>query len=228
MAAIYRFLSTYEVLIYIVLAIGGLYFGRWLWRSWNEWREAVYSLEKEFALRRMGRAIAAVSLILILLCGEVVIASVIVPSLPAAFFLPTPTLNLLATPTGTISSELATQLALTPRPVPTVTGGEGCDPNRLALTAPKAGTEIRGTVDIQGTVDVPNFGFYKYEVAPINSDTWATISAGRTNHVIAGPLGKWDTSAVPPGDYQLRLVVTDNQGQSLPACIIPVRVLPPS
>ncbi len=227
MAAIYRFLSTYEVLIYIVLAIGLLYFGRWLWRSWNEWRDAFYSLEREFALRRMGRAIAAVSLILVLLCGEAVTASIIVPSLPAAFFLPTPTLDLLATPTGTISAELATQLALTPRPVPTVEGGEGCQPGKVMLTGPKAGTEIRGTVDIQGTVNIPNFGFYKYEVAPINSDSWATISAGRSI-VVAGSLGQWDTTSVTPGDYQLRLVVTDNQGQSLPACIIPVRVLPPS
>ncbi len=227
MAAIYRFLSTYEVLIYIVLAIGLLYFGRWLWRSWNEWRDAFYSLEREFALRRMGRAIAAVSLILILLCGEIVTASIIVPSLPAAFFLATPTLDLLATPTGTISAELATQLALTPLPVPTVEGGEGCQPGKLTLTAPKAGTEIRGTVDIQGTVNIPNFGFYKYEVAPINSDSWATISAGR-KIVVAGSLGQWDTTSVTPGDYQLRLVATDNQGQSLPACIIPVRVLPPS
>jgi hypothetical protein len=227
MAAIYRFLSTYEVLIYIVLAIGLLYFGRWLWRSWNEWRDAFYALEREFALRRMGRAIAAVSLILILLCGEIVIASIIVPSLPAAFFLATPTLDLLTTPTGTISAELATQLALTPRPVPTVEGGEGCQPGKLVLTSPKPGTEIRGTVDIQGTVNIPNFGFYKYEVAPINSDNWATISAGRSI-VVTGSLGQWDTTSVNPGDYQLRLVVTDNQGQSLPACVIPVRVLPPS
>lgn len=227
MAAIYRFLSTNEVLIYIVLAIGGLYFGRWLWRSWNEWREAVYSLEKEFALRRMGRAIAAFSLILILACGEVMIASVIVPSLPAAFFLPTATLDLLSTPTGTISAELATQLAQTPRPLPTVEGGAGCQPGRIMLTSPKAGTEIRGTVDIVGTADIPNFGFYKYEVAPLNTDTWATISAGR-DIIKDGKLGQWDTTAVQPGDYQLRLVVTDNQGQALPACVIPLRVLPPS
>jgi hypothetical protein len=227
MAAIYRFLSTYEVLIYIVLAIGGLYFGRWLWRSWNEWRQAYYGLEKEFALRRMGRGIAAVSLVLILACGELVTASIIVPSLPAAFFLSTPTLDLLTTPTGTISAELATQLALTPRPVPTIAGAQGCQPGKVMLTSPKAGTEIRGTVDIQGTVNIPNFGFYKYEVAPINSDTWATISAGRVTHIDQS-LGQWDTTAVTPGDYQLRLVVTDNQGQALPACIIPVRVVPPS
>lgn len=227
MAAIYRFLSTYEVLIYVVLAIGGLFAGRWLWRSWNEWRQAAYSLEKEFALRRMARGIAFVSLILILSCGELVTASIIVPSLPAAFFIATPTLDLFATPTGTISAELATQIALTPRPVPTIAGGDGCQPDKLILTSPKAGSEIRGTVDIKGTVNIPNFGFYKYEVAPLNADSWATISAGR-DAVIDGSLGNWDTTAVTPGDYRLRLVVTDNQGQSLPACVIPIRVLPPS
>lgn len=227
MAAIYRFLSTYEVLIYILLAVGGLFAARWLWRSWNEWRQAVYNLEKEFALRRMGRAIALLVLILILACGELTTAAVIVPSLPAAFFLVTPTLDLLATPTGTISAELATQIALTPRPVPTVAGAEGCQPGKVMLTSPKAGTEVRGTVNIEGTVNIPDFGFYKYEVAPINSENWATISAGRTI-VVNGELGQWDTTAVSPGDYQLRLVVTDNQGQALPACIIAVRVLPPS
>ncbi len=227
MAAIYRFLSTYEVLIYMLLAVGGLFAGRWLWRSWNEWRQSVYSLEKEFALRRMGRAVASLTLVLILACGELVTASLIVPSLPAAFFLSTPTMDLLATPTGTISAELATQIALTPRPVPTLEGAQGCQPGKLMLTSPKAGTEIRGTVDIQGTVDIPNFGFYKYEVAPINSEEWSTISAGREVKINES-LGQWDTTAVTPGDYQLRLVVTDNQGLALPACIIPIRVLPPS
>ncbi len=95
------------------------------------------------------------------------------------------------------------------------------------LTSPKAGTEISGKVDVQGTVNIPDFGFYKYEVAPLNTDTWATISAGR-NLVINGSLGSWDTTALTPGDYQLRLVATDNQGQSLPPCIIPVRVVPQS
>ena len=227
MAAIYRFLSTYEVLIYIVLAIGGLFAGRWLWRSWNEWRRAVFNLEREFALRRMGRAVALLALVLVLSCAELVAASVIVPSLPAAFFLATPTLDLLSTPTGTISADLATQIALTPRPAPTLQGAQGCQPGRLIITAPKAGSEVTGTVDIQGTVDIPNFGFYKYEVAPINSDTWATISAGRTTKIDES-LGPWDTTALTPGDYQLRLVATDNQGVAQPACIIPVRVLPPS
>ncbi|MBI3738523.1 MAG: hypothetical protein HY258_05700, partial [Chloroflexi bacterium] len=99
--------------------------------------------------------------------------------------------------------------------------------NQLIISSPKPGTEVKGKIDIQGTVDIPNFGFYKYEVAPISSDTWATIAAG-TEIKINSTLGSWDTTALTPGDYQLRLVVTDNQGQSLPPCIIPIRVVPSS
>ncbi len=227
MAAIYRFLGNYEVFIYIVLAIGGLFALRWLWTAWNEWRRAVYNLEREFALRRMGRAVASLTLVLVLFCGELIASSFIIPNLPASFFIATPTLDLLATPTGTITAQLATQIALTPRPEPTIGNTSGCVTDKLIITSPKPGTEVSGVVDLQGTANTPNFGFYKYEVAPLNSDTWATISAGRSV-VINGQLGIWDTTTLTPGDYQLRLVVTDNQGQVLPPCIIPLRVAPPS
>jgi hypothetical protein len=166
-------------------------------------------------------------LILVLLCGELITASFIVPNLPASFFIATPTLDLFATPTGTISAELATQIALTPLPIATITGADGCIAGKLIITAPKAGSVISGIVNIQGTANISNFGFYKYEVAPINSDTWATISAGR-DVVVNNSLGKWDTTALSPGDYKLRLVVTDNQGQSLSPCVIPIRVGPQS
>jgi hypothetical protein len=225
MAALYRFLGTYEVLIYIVLAIGGLFAFRWLWLTWTEWRESLYSLEREFALRRIGQAIAFVTLIIVLCGAEFIFASFVIPSLPASAFLSTPTLDLFSTPTGTISPELATQLALTPRGAATAPNTSGCIPNRLIITSPKPGTEVKGAIDLTGTVNIPDFGFYKYEVAPLGADTWATISAGR-EIVINGSLGGWDTTALTPGDYQLRLVVTDNQGQALPPCIIPVRVIP--
>lgn len=225
MAAIYHFLSTYEVLIYIVLAIGALFAFRWLWATWNEWRRALYSLEREFALRRMGQAISFVVLVFVMFCSELVIASFIIPNLPATFFVPTPTLDLFATPTGTISPELATQIALTPRPQAPAGSISGCIPNQLMITFPKAGAEVKGTIELQGTVNIPNFGFYKYEVAPLNTDTWATIAAGREPRINAS-LGSWDTSALTPADYQLRLIVTDNQGQTLPPCIIPLRVAP--
>jgi len=226
MPAIYQALGTHEVLVYIVLAIGAMFGLRWLWRSWREWRHAVYGLEREFALRRMSQAIAALALILVLFCGELVTASFILPNLPASMLVPTATPNLLATPTGTISPELATSIALTPRPSSVSSGNNGCVPDRVDISSPEGGQELKGTVEISGTAEIQDFGFYKYEVSPLGVESWATISAGR-DRVAGGSLGQWDTSALSPGDYQLRLVVTDNQGRALPACVIQVRIVAP-
>jgi hypothetical protein len=226
MAAVYQFLSKYEVLIYIGLAIAGLIVFRWLLKTWTEWRNAVYTLEREFALHRMSQAAGFMFLILILFFGELMTASFIVPSLPASFFISTPTIDVLATPTGTISAQLATQIALTPQPVPTLANTSGCVANRLMITSPKPGSQISGTVSLEGSVNIPNFGFFKYEVAPLNSTEWATIAASTTPQP-NGTLGQWDTSMLTPGDYQLRLVVTNTQGQSMPPCIIPLRITAP-
>jgi hypothetical protein len=226
MPAIYQALGTHELLVYIVLAIGAMFGLRWLWRSWREWRQAVYGLEKEFALRRMSQAVAVLALVLVLFCGELVTASFILPNLPASLLVPSATPDFLATPTGTISAELATEIALTPRPISALSSSTGCVSGRVFISSPEAGQELNGTVDVQGTASIQDFGFYKYEVAPLGSDTWATISAGR-DRVNDGSLGQWDTTSLSPGDYQLRLVVTDNQGQALPACVVDVRISPP-
>lgn len=223
MAEFYKFLASYEVLIYILLAIGGLFSFRWLWRSWREWQVAVYSLEREFSSRRFGRSAAISTFIVILFCAEFFMATFIIPGLPAEVFISTPTLDMISTPLGTLSPEMMTQFSGLPPQA--VANSTGCIPSQIDITFPQPGDEIKGAIELSGTVDIPNFGFYKYEVAPTGSDTWATISAGRAI-VNNGSLGRWDATALTPGDYQLRLVVTDNQGQVLPACIVPVRVIP--
>jgi hypothetical protein len=223
MAEFYKFLASYEVLIYILLAIGGLFAFRWLWRSWREWQVAVYSLEREFSSRRFGRSAIISIFIVILFCVEFFMATFIIPGLPADVFVSTPTLDLISTPTGTLSAEMMTQFS---GQVPQVVASStGCIKGQVMITFPQPGDEVKGPIELSGTVNIPNFGFYKYEVAPAGSDTWATISAGRSI-VMDSSLGRWDATALTPGDYQLRLVVTDNQGQTLPACVVPVRVVP--
>ena len=224
MVELYRFLDVYEALIYIVLAIGGMFSFRWLWRSWREWRISVFSLEREFSARRLARSSAISVLIVILFCSVFSVTSFVIPGLPSNYFVPTSTLDFISTPTGTLSPEMMTQFANAPAgtAIPNTTG---CVPSQISITFPEPGIEISGAIELTGTVNIPNFGFYKYEVAPAGSDTWATIAAGRSV-VNEGSLGRWDTTALTPGDYQLRLVVTDNQGTLLPACIVPVRVVP--
>lgn len=224
MAEFYKFLASYEALIYILLAIGALFSFRWLWRSWQESQTAVYRMEREFSSRRLGQSVALSVLVIVLFCVEFFMATFIIPGLPSNAFLTTPTLDLISTPTGTLSPAIMTQYANLPPQIsePNLTG---CTPNQITLTSPAPGDEVKGTISLIGTVNIPNFGFYKYEVALRGSNTWATISAGR-EIVVNNKLGDWITTALTPGDYQLRLVVTDNQGLALPPCVVPVRVVP--
>ena len=223
MGPVYRTLASYEPLIYIALAIGGLFAFRRMWRSWREWRDSVYGLEREFALRRLGQATAAAFLILALIFAEFFIATFIAPSLPASDILATPTLDLLLTPAETLSPEQATQSALSPVTQAVPSGMSGCVPDQIMITSPEPGDVVSGTVEISGTASVPNFGFFKYEVAPRGSQNWQTISAAREPKVTAA-LGSWNTASLTNGDYFLRLVITDNVGVSLEPCVIAVRV----
>lgn len=223
MAFIYRSLGVYESLIYISLAILGLFVFRRMWFAWSEWRDAIYSLEREFALWRLVRVTVVGFLVLGLFFAEFYIATFIAPSLPAFDLMTTPTLNLIVSPQVSPVVIDSSQAALTPvAPVPS--GMSGCVADKIMITSPKPGDEVSGITDLVGTANIPDFGFYKYEIAPVGTDNWATVAAARVP-VIDSSLGKWNTLSLDNGDYFLRLVITDNVGNSLEPCVIAVRVL---
>jgi len=222
MGYVYRSLDTYEPLIYISLAILGLFVFRRMWVMWREWRDSVYTLEREFALGRLGRATALGFLVLGLFFVEFYIATFVAPSLPASDLLTTPTLDLLASPQATLLPVDATQAALVTQPVQS--GMSGCITDQIMITSPRSGEDLSAVVDLIGTANVPNFGFYKYEIALAGTQNWATVSAEREPK-INELLGKWNTLSLSNGDYFLRLVITDNVGNSLEPCVISVRVL---
>ena len=224
MSYVYRSLETYEPLIYISLAILGLFVFRRMWVMWREWRDAVYTLEREFALGRLGRATALGFLVLALFFVEFYIATFIAPSLPASDLMTTPTLDLLASPQPTLLPGDATQSAIALATAPAQTGMSGCVKDKIMITSPSPGEEVKAEVELVGTANIPNFGFYKYEFAPAGTQAWTTISADRKPKNKA-TLGKWNTLSQSNGDYFLRLVITDNIGNSLEPCVIAVRIL---
>ncbi len=224
MGYVYRSLGTYEPLIYISLAILGLFVFRRMWVMWREWRNSVYTLEREFALGRLGRATALGFLVLGLFFVEFYIATFIAPSLPASDLLTTPTLDLLSSPQATLPSADATQAAIALATQPVQKGMSGCVKDKIMITSPKSGDVVNAVVDLIGTADVPNFGFYKYEIALAGTQNWKTISADREPKK-DGKLGSLNTLSLSNGDYFLRLVITDNVGASIEPCVIAVRVL---
>jgi len=223
-----RNLKTFEVWIYLLLGFGGLFFIRKFVLAWQELRVAAFGLERQQAQARLNQAASILVLLLTIAVAEFVLVSFIAPSVPGASPLLTPTLDLLATPTTTLAvSESPAgnfpQATLTP----TTTAQSvvsGCETDSIEITSPQNGQEISGAVEIVGTANIPNFGFYKFDMKRPEESNWQTLQAG--NQVrINESLGVWDTRRLPPGDYQLSLTVVDNQGLASQPCIVQVRVL---
>lgn len=232
MAEALRFFVEYEAVLYFILGLAAILYIYRFWMAWQEIQLAIFGLEREAAQRRLSQAV--VTLFLLLLSGVIVFSMVtfVATSLPAQNFLATPTLDLalgslaenttLTPPTGE-ELEFATAT-----PLPTVSiEPAGCIPNEVFISAPEANEVLRGAVEVQGTVDVTNFGFYKFEVARAEEELWLTIQAGRTVVQDGVLVENWDTSRLPVGDYVLQLIVTESDGDELPPCRVPVRIEAP-
>ncbi len=99
----------------------------------------------------------------------------------------------------------------------------GCVPKEVMITYPENNSTVSGIIEIEGTVNIADFGFYKFEISSHNSDKWLTIQAGdvpKSDEM----LGFWDTTQLDPGNYSLRLVVIDNQGIQNEPCAVDLYV----
>lgn len=226
MAEVLRFFRTYEIWIYLILGVLALWQIRKFIIAWEEVRGAAFGLEREAAQSRLNQAAVTLMVLLLMSVSEFVLVYIVAPSVPGAIPIPTPTINLLATATAVIPLEMQIpQAAETPSASPEAGQpvGQGCVPGSVMISSPKDGETVSGVVEVIGTADIPNFGFYKYEIARPGETIWLSLNAGEVP-VKEGVLGEWITDMLPPGDYVLRLVVTDNNGQTLPPCVIQVRV----
>ena len=183
------------------------------------------------------------ALLALIALAEFVLVTFVSPAIPGVLLLPTPTMRVLGTPGAGEETPIASgsNLGTLPAAATLVSQPSSCIPGQLEFTEPPPGSQVKGKVTLKGTVRVVNFGFYKYEFAqPGSPPNWMTIQAGdfqrcstdecinpAATDVPSDQLGEWDTSSLVPGDYLLRLVVTDNQGQTMPACEISIRVTAP-
>jgi hypothetical protein len=227
MIGILSFFVNLAPFIFALLALGLIFGLRQITRARAEEHGAAFGLEREIAQNHMRQATATLGVVTFLALAEFALVVFLVPNIPGLTKLATPTMNPLITPTGTFPLEFMETLGVvTPGGPTATTQATGCIPGQIDITTPKSGDTLKGSIELVGTANVPNFGFYKYEFAPLGSDTWATILAFNQPKQ-DGNLGSWDTSAITPGDYQLRLVVSDNQGNNLTACVVPVRIIAP-
>jgi len=215
-----RFFRAYEIWIYLLLGLAGLIYLRKFILAWQELRDSAFGLERSNAQSRLNQAASVLVLILALAVTQFVLVSFVAPSVPGAIPLFTPTLDLLATPTTTLPAGTPEPEGTPVTATPTQESGistpvAGCIPGQVLITSPEDGDEISGVVDITGTANTPNFGFYKLEMKRADETDWLKIN---------DTLGSWHPSLLPPGNHDLSLVVADNQGQTQTPCIIQVRV----
>jgi hypothetical protein len=220
------FIQQHQAWIYILLGAAALVYLRLAWRWYQERRRALFGLEREQALDHLRRVAAMLSLIAAGYGVTFVVSTFVTPAMPGSgIATPIPTVSLLATvpgPTAATGPGFETATALPPAEM----DSSGCLNPSATLTQPQAGDSLSGTVEIRGTANIPNFGFYKIEYRSLaDGSAWRAILAGDTS-VTDDVLGSWDTTLVLPGEYAFRLVVADTAGNAPMPCVIPVRVAP--
>lgn len=228
MAEVLRFFRSNEIFIYLILGILAVWQISKFAKAWDELRSAAFGLEQESARNRLNLATTMLVMIIVLGIAEFGLVSLVIPGVPGATPLLTPTLDLLATATVTLEAnqEAAQDSNATPQPTIQI-DDDGCKPGQLEITSPQSGETVQDVVEIYGTADIANFGFYKFEMAAVNDTTWMTVQAGDVP-VNNDLLGYWDTSRLTSGEYILRLIITDNQGSASNPCSVRVNVSAPS
>lgn len=227
--SVLRGLVTYRTIIFVLLGIGILLYLRMFVIGLREWQKSVFGLERRLAQRRLISASTGLILMFLLLVGEFLLVTLIEPRIPAQPVEPRLATNPLDVPTATPLSDQAEIRE------PSAFGNDAginepaelnfeCVEDRVEISSPADGDVISGSIEIIGSVNVDNFGSYKYEYSPTGNINWVTIAAGNQLKLDES-IGFWFTSALIPGRYLLRLVPLDNAGQELTPCIVSVEVV---
>jgi len=103
-----------------------------------------------------------------------------------------------------------------------------CPDMRLRILAPLVGQQVRAgeLLEVTGTAMVPEVTRYQVDVRPNDGQAWSVIGL-RRGELKLGQLARWDTTAVVPGVYEMRLSAVDNNNIRLsnsPSCLIAVEV----
>jgi hypothetical protein len=226
MEIIFNFLVKYETWIYVLAIIAAALFIWNLIKNWKDLQSSIFGLERETAKRKFNSNLSGLILVGIIVAAEFIMVSVITIKYPSLAILATPTLQIEATPTEELVQipGISGTIEITPA---SALSAAGCIPGVLEWVYPKDGDAIKGKVELKGTVNIPDLGFYKYEYKAANDPTWTTIAGGSLPVKESALGGLWQTDSLTPGDYQLQLVALDNQNKVLPACMIAITIMAP-
>jgi hypothetical protein len=191
----------------------------------REWQSSVFGLERRLAQRKLISSSTGLILLFLLVLGEFLLVTVIEPQMPVQPQTPVAVINPLATPTAVLLPE-----EIRPESQTNNDGIEQedlvfeCVEDIVEITFPADGDVVSGTVEVIGSVNVDNFGSYKYEFSTTGNINWVTIAAGNQLK-LDERIGYWYTSNLTPGTYLLQLIPLNNAGEELTPCIVTVEVV---
>lgn len=251
MAFFVQLLANYAGLIYLGCAIGAAIYIRDILAARSELQTSLYSLEREAAGNRAARGSIMVVVFVGIAVITYILATAVVPTLPAGSLSSTPTPSLLgptSTATPTIQPTATRPPTATPAPTdttpqpnavtpepatPTPTSPPlppvSCPAPNVQLTAPTPGQIVSGEFQMFGTATAPNFAFYKFTLkGPATNNNEQTVGDVVRDARQGAVLGSIDPSILfnQPGVYMLGLVVVDNTGNEYPHCEIPIIIQP--
>lgn len=219
-------LDTYRTGIYLLLGLGLLLYLRKFIIGLREWQSSVFGLERRLAQRTLIAASTGLLLLLLLLIGEFLLVTVIEPQMPAQQSQALPAIDPLMVPTTTLLPNMVEPEApVAEATIDQATLVSECIEDRIEITFPADGDSVSGTIEVIGSVNVDNFGSYKYEYSPTGNINWVTIAAGNQLKLDES-IGFWYTASLTPGTYLLQLVPLDNAGEEMAPCIVTVEIIP--
>ncbi len=115
-----------------------------------------------------------------------------------------------------------TDTPVPPPPPPSSTDG-GCPDPRSVISSPGNGAVVSGIIAVVGTANHEQFQYYKIEYAPAGTEGFNYLAGGQSI-VNNGALITFDTTALPNGNWTLRLIVVDQTGNFPTPCQVTMQI----
>lgn len=229
MIVLLQLICKYDLWLYGLCGLVALFYLRRAWQARQDRAASFFTLEKEVATGQFLRSLSG-ALFCCLFAGSIYYLSNYLASeleLPKVLGAePTPILFPTPIPTPTPGPPTPA-LTPTPRrrivspvqhtPTPPVTSTPqvvppSCPDPGAQLTIPGVNQVLQGPVQVQGTAQIEDFDYYKFEFRAAGSETeWAFLQR-HDQPVVGGVLGTWDVSVLPNGEYDFQLVVVRRDG----------------
>lgn len=242
--------------LYIIVAVGVLWYGRKLLMARQSYRATYYELERDIAKFQRANAITILILLFEFALVIVGIQRVVAPTVRAetgvepqtldeivqdgAFETPTPfrSDNTAIDPSGVnltpddLNLRVLATPTLTPTPVGTIVPNApaplGCDTPDALLQIPANGMRVFEPITVVGVANSPDFAFFRFEISgPQTGGSFAILEEKTQPVVELGEMGQFVPAFYEPGEYEFQVTVFDTTNTLKASCMVTIYISDP-